>query len=315
MNVVHGLENLQPFADGSVLTVGNFDGVHRAHRALIAHARTLASSKVPAVVMTFEPHPLCVVAPAKAPPRLTLLEDKLRFLSEAGAGVVVVARSEPGLLGLEAEAFVREVLVRRFRPKHLVEGPSFGFGKARKGTPELLARLSSELNYELHIVPPVTVALADGLTAMVSSSLVRRFLLERNVAAAAECLARPYALVGLVVRGDGRGRTIGFPTANLEPLDQLIPGDGVYAGWTEVDGRKYSCAINVGPAPTFEMAQRRVEAHLLDFEGDLYSRTLRVAFVDFLRGQLRFASSEALKAQLRTDVAAARVRLRDGVPG
>lgn len=312
MNVVHGLDNLRPFADGSVLTVGNFDGVHRAHRALIAHARTLATAEVPVVVLTFEPHPLTIVAPTRVPPRLALPEDKLRLLGEAGADVVVVARSEPGLLGMEAEAFVREVLVRRFRPKHLVEGPSFGFGKARKGTPELLARLSSGFGYELHIVSPVTVRLADGSAAMVSSSLVRRFLSERNVAAAAECLARPYELVGSVVRGDGRGRTIGFPTANLGCLDQLIPGDGVYAGRTEVEGRVHSCAINVGPAPTFDAARRRVEAHLLDFEGDLYGRTLRVAFEGFLRGQQRFASAQALTAQLRADVSAVRERAGKG---
>lgn len=306
MIVVHGIDNFSAPSHGSVLTVGNFDGVHRAHRALIAHARTLADAKTPVIVLTFEPHPLAIVGPKKSPPRLTLPEDKLRLLDSAGADIVVVARSEPSLLAIEAEAFVRDVLVRRFRPLHLVEGPSFGFGRNRKGDPALLARLAPTMGFTLHIVEPVTVKLADGSSAMVSSSMVRKLLAERNVTAAAECLARPYELVGPVVHGDGRGRTIGFPTANLDPADQLIPGDGVYAGRTSVNGVAHACAVNVGPAPTFAAAARRVEAHLLDFDGDLYGRVLRLEFLSLLRDQRRFESADALKDQLRDDVAAVR---------
>ena len=313
LKVIHGIEAVDPPINGTVLTVGNFDGVHRAHRKLLAHARELANeTHAPMVVLTFEPHPLTVVAPQKAPPRLTVAADKIRFLEEAGADIVVVARSEPRLLGLEAEDFVRDVLVRRFKPSHLVEGPSFGFGRGRQGNTELLARLASTYGYRLHEVDPVTVTLDDGSQAMVSSSLIRRLILERNVERAADCLTRPHALVGTVVRGDGRGRTIAFPTANLEILDQLPPGDGVYAGRTWVVNRTYPSAINVGPAPTFDAANRRVESHLLDFQGDLYGQTLRVEFQSFLRNQHRFGSAEALTAQLRTDVANVRNRLCQG---
>jgi len=307
VKTINGLDNLEAPRGGCVLTVGNFDGVHLAHRQLLAHARTLADGAgIPVAVLTFEPHPLTIVAPHKAPQRLTLPEDKLRLLGEVGADIVVVARSEPKLLSSEAEAFVRDVLIRRFRPRHLVEGPTFGFGHDRKGNTQLLARLASELNYELHVVEPVTIALDDGTNAMVSSSLVRRLLLVRNVARAALCLTRAYELVGKVDHGDARGRNLSFPTANLELHDQLVPGDGVYAGRTRIAGKSYLCAINVGPAPTFDAAARRIEAHLLDFDADLYGRTLRVEFHSFLRDQQRFTSPGELADQLRVDVAAVR---------
>lgn len=310
VKVIHGVEAVDPPIDGAVLTVGNFDGVHRAHRRLLAHARELADqAHAPVVVLTFEPHPLTVVTPQKAPPRLTLAADKIGYLREAGADIVVVARSEPRLLGLLAEDFVRDVLVRRFRPAHLVEGPSFGFGRGRQGNPELLGRLAAIYGYHLHVVDPVTVTLDDGSQAMVSSSLIRRLLLETNVERAAECLARPYALVGEVVRGDGRGRTMAFPTANLEIHDQLVPADGVYAGRTWVAGRPHLSAINVGPAPTFDAPARRVESHVLDFDGDLYGATLRVEFRRFLRPQQRFASPDKLVEQLRRDVHAVRAEI------
>lgn len=305
VRIVRGIENLESPPGGSVLTVGNFDGVHLAHRRLLDHARALGDRRrLPVIVLTFEPHPLTIVAPQKAPPRLTLPEDKLAAIGERGADITVVARSEIGLLGLEAEAFVRDVLHRQFRPRHLVEGASFGFGRGRKGDTRLLAKLSAELEYELHVVDPVTMTWDDGSTAMVSSSLIRRLLLERDVARAALGLARPYEIVGKVVHGEARGRKLAFPTANLEPFDQLVPGDGVYAGRTRIADKEYRCAVNVGPAPTFADATSRIEAHLLDFEGDLYGQTLRIELHSFLRGQRRFASPGELAEQLRADVAA-----------
>jgi len=307
MRVVKGLERLDPPLLHSVLTIGNFDGVHRAHQQLLAQAGLFAANTGgPVVVLTFEPHPLTIVNAANAPERLSTVEQKLGFLADAGADIVVLARSEPGLLGIEAERFIEEVIVRKFHPTHLVEGPSFGFGRGRKGTPELLQRIVPRFDCEVHIVEPVTVQIEQGETHLVSSSLVRRLLSEGKVRRAALCLGRSYTLVGVVADGDRRGRTIGFPTANLEVADQLIPADGVYAGRALAGDQKYLAAISIGHAPTFSGAERRIEAHLLDFSGDLYGRPMQVGFERRLREQCTFDSPEALVEQLRRDVDAVR---------
>lgn len=309
MKVLEGLEAVDPPFRESVLTVGNFDGVHLAHQQLLAQAGLFsAATGGPLVVLTFEPHPLAIVSPEKAPPRLSLPQEKLRFLGNAGAEIVVVARSEPALLALEAERFVKEVIWERFHPTHIVEGPSFGFGRQRRGTPELLEKVATELGCDVYILEPVTLRI-NGETLLVSSSLVRRLLSQGKVRRAALCLGRPYALIGEVVPGDGRGHTIGFPTVNLDTKDQLIPSDGVYAGSAVVGPRRYACAISIGNTPTFGGGRQRVEAHLLDFDDPIYGRTIRIEFERLLRSQTAFDSPEALARQVRLDVQA----VRDGV--
>ena len=305
MRIIHGLEGLDPALTHSVLTVGNFDGVHLAHRRLLDQASALAAeTRAPVVVLTFEPHPLTVVAPAKAPPRLSLPDEKLHRLADAGVNIAVVARSEPGLLSLNAERFVEDVLVHRFHPTHIVEGPSFGFGRGRTGTPELLARLAPRYGYEMHLVEPVYTTLEDGRRAMVSSSLIRSLLSQGRVCEASQCLGHSYGLTGTVVRGSARGQALGFPTANLDIRDQLIPGEGVYAGRALVGNSAFAAATNIGTAPTFGGDQLRVETHIVGFDADLYGRTIRVEFERFVRPQVRFPSPEALVEQLRRDVLA-----------
>jgi riboflavin kinase/FMN adenylyltransferase len=307
VKVIYGLEAVDPPLTRSVLSVGNFDGVHRAHRGLLEQAAACAADAGgPLVVLTFEPHPLTIVAPAKAPPRLSLLEEKLRRLADAGAQLTVIARSEPSLLSLDPERFVEDVLVRRFHPTHMVEGPSFGFGRGRKGTPEVLQRLAARFDFRVRIVEPVNVTLEDGRSVMVSSSLIRDLLSRGRTREAALCLGYPYTLIGTVVRGVGRGKTLGFPTANLDIADQLIPGEGVYAGQANVNDRSFPCATSIGPAATFGGTERHVEAHLLGFDSDLYGRTLRVEFDRFLRPQHKFASPQDLIEQLGRDVHAVR---------
>jgi len=307
VKVIYGIEAIDPPLTRSVLSVGNFDGVHRAHRRVLEQAAACAADAGgPVVVLTFEPHPLTIVAPAKAPPRLSLPNEKLRRLADAGVQIAVVARSEPALLTLDAERFVEEVLVRRFRPTHIVEGPSFGFGRGRKGTPDLLRRIAAPFGCRVQIVEPVYAKLNDGETLMVSSSLIRNLLSLGRAREAALCLGYPYTLIGTVVRGVGRGKTLGFPTANLDIADQLIPGEGVYAGRAMVDDTSFSCATSIGPAATFGGTERHVETHLLGFDANVYGRTLRVEFDRFLRPQHKFALPQDLVEQLRRDIHAVR---------
>ena len=259
------------------------------------------------MVLTFEPHPLTIVAPGKAPRRLSQPEEKLRLLAEAGVDITVVAHSEPHLLGLDADQFVEEIIIQQFRPTHIVEGPSFGFGRGRKGTPELLRRVATRFDCDVHIVKPVRLRIDDDETALVSSSLIRRLLTEAKVRSAALCLGRPYALIGEVVHGDGRGQAIGFPTANVDVVDQLIPREGVYAGHAAVGDEVRQCAISIGHPPTFGGTTQRVEAHLLDLDDvDLYGQSMRIEFERLLREQHVFGSPEALVDQVRRDVEAVR---------
>ena len=303
MKVFHGLDTIDPPLEHCVLTVGNFDGVHRAHQQLLAQANLFAANTGgPVVVLTFEPHPLSVVGSRKAPGRLSPPAEKLRLLGEAGADIVVVARSEPALLNLEAERFVEEVIVRRFHPTHVVEGPSFGFGRGRRGTSELLKRLAPDFGFEVHVIDPVSLRIEEDRTVLVSSSEVRRLLAEGKVRRAALCLGRPYALIGEVAEGAGRGRGLGFPTANVAFGDQLIPADGVFSARATVAGSSHTAAVSIGNTPTFPDGRYQVEAYLLDFDGDVRGQRIRIELHHRLRDQRKFESPQALVAQLQRDV-------------
>ncbi len=303
MRVIDGLEHVDPPLVGSVLTIGNFDGVHRGHQQLVAQAGLIsAQTGGPVVLLTFEPHPLSVVAPQKTPARLATLQDKLEACGRAGVDIVVVAHSEPELLGLEAEDFIRDVIWRRFEPTHIVEGPSFGFGRGRKGTTKLLAASGQALGFKVHILEPVHLEIEEGETLLVSSSLIRSLLNDGKVRRARLCLGRPYSIKGVVERGDSRGRELGFPTANVTSIKQLVPGDGVYAGCVIENSREHVAAISIGTKPTFEGQHKTVEAHLLDYDGDLYDQSVSVVFERRLRDQQRFSSIEALIKQIGVDV-------------
>lgn len=311
VKIVIGLESLGSPLAQSVLTVGNFDGVHRAHQQLLAQTGLFAANTGgPVVVLTFEPHPLAIVAPDRVPPRLTTLDERLQYLDDAGADMVVVARSDPELLGIEAEVFVEKILIEKFRPTHIVEGPTFGFGRGRKGTSELLQATARPLGCEVHILEPVRMQIGPGESPLVSSSLIRNLLKEGKARRAALCLGRPYSLTGTVIEGNRRGRELGFPTANLHVEDKLIPGDSVYAGRAWVDDIPLPAAISIGVNPTFGAGQRTIEAHLLEFNQDLYGATLRLEFHRRLRHPQTFSSTSELTAQLTRDVRAVRESLR-----
>jgi riboflavin kinase/FMN adenylyltransferase len=289
---------------GGFVSIGNFDGVHKGHQKITEHVRSLADAdRVPAVVMTFDPHPLALLRPGHVPPSLTTLEQKAELLERAGATCVVAYPTDRKLLQLTPEEFFDAIIVAELRARGIVEGPNFCFGKDRKGDIGTLQDLCRLRGVALDIVEPI------GGETMVSSSTIRSLIDEGRVAEAVELLGHPYRLRGEVVGGARRGQTIGFPTANLARIETLLPRDGVYGGIARVDGRSFAAAINIGPNPTFGESNRKVEAHLIDFQGDLYGRWLDVDLFQRLRETRRFESRDDLVRQISQDVAAARALL------
>jgi riboflavin kinase/FMN adenylyltransferase len=287
---------------GGALAVGNFDGVHLGHAALLtALVRQAHLHSGPAVALTFDPHPLQLLRPGQTPPALTTPAERTRLLLELGADHVVTLHTTPELLRLSAEEFFTEVIRGRFGARAMVEGLNFGFGRGRAGSVETLGKLCTEARIALTIVPPVQL---DG--GEVSSSRVRAALQAGDVESAERLLGRPYRLHGTVGVGQRRGATLGFPTANLNDLQTLAPGDGVYAARASHGGSTWPAAVNVGPNPTFGENARKVEVHLIGFAGDLYGRPLAVDFVRRLRDTKPFGSVTELVEQLRRDVEAAR---------
>ena len=306
----------------SVVTVGNFDGVHVGHRAIVARARQVADEHDAAVVaITFDPHPAAVLRPGAQPPRLTDLAERIALLREAGADAVRVIEPTRELLSQLPRQFI-ERLGAEHAPLAVVEGPNFRFGKDRAGDVRTLAELGRAMSFETIVVDPVETPLLDQLVAPVSSSLVRWLLAGGRVADAARCLGRGYALTAPVVKGAQRGRTLGVPTANLDLgalPGRVLPADGVYAGRAAFDDEdqtvEHLAAISIGVKPTFDGRRRVLEAHLLDYAGDLYGRRLTLRFARWLRDQQPFPNTEALRAQLRRDLAATRRLHETALPG
>lgn len=293
---------------GGVLTIGNFDGVHCGHVLLVEEVSRQARPRgVPALTLTFEPHPRELLAPGPPQPLLTTSEDRCRLLEKQGADHVLVLRTTPELLALSADEFFHQVIQKRLQVVALVEGKNFGFGRNRQGNIETLAQLCQTAAIPLTVVSPLIV---EGRP--ISSSQIRQALLGGSVELAARLLGRNYQIEGLVGTGQRRGMSLGFPTANLEQLRTLVPGDGVYAVSVLAEGKRWPGAANVGSNPTFAEQKRKVEVHLIGFHGDLYGRHLAIEFLKRLRDTRPFAGVSELVAQLRSDVEQAR-RINDEV--
>lgn len=306
MQVVENLADYVPPTGGTTITIGNFDGVHRAHARIIELAQSVAGrlSATP-VAMTFEPHPLAVLAPERAPALLTTTAEKLALLERSGVEQCIVMRSEPTLLGQEAEDFLAS-LVAHCRPRAFVEGPDFNFGRGRTGSLDTLREHAAQWDYEVHEVAEVRCA--DLPThPRVSSSSIRQALLDGRVEEANAMLGRPYRVVGTTGRGRGRGAGLGFPTANLNRIVHLLPQHAVYAAVAQFDdGELHLAVVNIGPQPTFEQLEPHVEAHVVDYAGDLRGRRVGLHFLTRLREQQKFGSASQLMGQIQHDVAAAR---------
>ena len=296
----------------AVVTIGMFDGVHRGHWEVLSEIRRRAEVVGgKSVLVTFHPHPLTIVRPESAPPMLTTPEEKKEILTESGLDYAVFLTFSPMLAAYSPRRFVEEILVERLNVGELVVGYDHHFGKGREGNVETLEVLGRELGFGVDVVGPV-----GSQGDAISSTKIRSALLEGDMETARRGLGRPYSLRGLVVRGDQRGRTLGFPTANLEVRGggeggKLIPPPGIYAVRGTIRSGTFDGALHVGPRPTFRGSPPTIELHLLGFEGDIYGEEVRVDFVKYLREVRPFETSEALIEQMKKDVEQAREALGD----
>ena len=297
-------------AKRSVVTIGAYDGVHRGHQAVIGQVRKEAQQLgCQSVVVTFDKHPASVVRPESAPKLLTDLDQKLELLQQTGIDATLIVEFNRERSTEDPALFVKRVLVDALRAQVVVVGEDFHFGFNRGGNVAMLRELGKQFDFQVE--PVKLIARPDGVEEPVSSTSIRRALAGGQVETATNLLGRAYEVRGVVVNGDKRGRTIGFPTANVEvPNAMCLPADGVYAGKFQCDdGSVHACAINLGRRPTFfEHADHSLlEAHLLDFDGDLYGQKVSVTFEHFLRSERKFDGLEAIRTQLQLDVAAARL--------
>ncbi len=312
MRIARGLAEVPEALPAPVLALGTFDGIHVGHRQVIggamARARDLEGT---AVVVTFEPHPLEVLRPGTDPVLLTTLDERLALLDDAGVDLTVVLPFDLAFAQIPAETWLDEILAGRLDARAVFAGSSYTFGHRRQGTAARLAEWGRDRGVEVHLIPAVLVS-----GEPVSSSRIRTALREGLVDEAARLLGRWYGLGGPVTSGQGRGRTIGFPTANLvPPARKVLPGQGVYATIVDVDGRRYGGATNVGRRPTFGGGDVTVETHLLGFAGELSGRTTVVSFVQRLREERTFPGADALVRQIHDDVEQARQLLAGVGPG
>ena len=289
------------FRSGAI-SIGNFDGVHLGHarivHRLLAESRRLGGA---AVVFTFDPHPAHVLRRAEPPPALSSTARKAELLADLGVDAVIAYRTDEAFLQLEAREFFEQIVRGCLDARAIVEGGNFFFGRDRQGNVEVLAEMCRSAGMSLEVVEPVECA-----GQIVSSSRIRTVLAEGDVDLARRMLTRPYRLRGTVSRGEGRGKDLGFPTANLKDVATLLPGEGIYVGRTLIDGQLRPAAISLGPNPTFDEGVLKVEVHVIDYRGRLYDRQIEVDFLTRLRDIVRFDSVDQLVEQMDRDVAAAR---------
>ncbi|MCH2113656.1 MAG: riboflavin biosynthesis protein RibF [Pirellulales bacterium] len=299
MPIVRDLSELSAVASGGAVAIGNFDGVHLGHlrivRRLLQRAREVAG---PAIVFTFDPHPVRILRPTECPPPLTWTRRKAELLAQHGVDKIMAYPTDEKLLKLSAREFFDQIVLEALQAKAMVEGPNFYFGRNREGTIDVLRDFTDEAGILLDVVKPYELH-----KQLVSSSLIRRLVAEGDVSQAAKMLSAPYRIRGMVTHGAGRGAKLGFPTANLEAIDTLLPGLGVYAGRAWINAQPHAAAIHLGPSPTFGDGSTKVEVHVIDFNEPIYGQPLEIEFLTRLRDVVGFKAETELVAQLEQDVA------------
>jgi riboflavin kinase/FMN adenylyltransferase len=301
VRLLRSLDNLPADLLRGAVSIGNFDGVHRGHAKLVE--RLLAKAREvggPAIVFTFDPHPVRLLRPKAAPPPLTWTDRKAQLLDELGVTAVIAYPTDLDLLQLSPAGFFDKIIRQQLEARAMVEGPNFFFGRGREGNIDTLGQLCQQASVSLEVAQPTLIG-----GQIVSSSRVREAIAAGDVDLARQLLTRPYRVRGMVTHGAGRGAKIGFPTANIEAIDTLLPGQGVYAAQACTLGGNWPAAANIGPNPTFGENALKVEVHLIDFAGSLYGQPLEIDFLARLRSIQPFASVGELQAQLARDMEAA----------
>jgi riboflavin kinase/FMN adenylyltransferase len=297
MEIEQELANITPQGE-TLLTIGVFDGVHAGHRYLLGKLQQRAAEKnLLSGVVTFSPHPQSVLYPHNQLPWLSNLEDRVRAFQEIGINLVAVLTFAPKVAQLGSREFI-SLVKKCLRMRGIIVGPDFALGRGREGNIELLRSLGREMDFSIEVIPPYKI---NG--EVVSSTLIRRVLTQGDMKKVEMLMGRYFQLGGKVITSDKRGRVLGFPTANLDIRpQQALPGNGIYATIAQIDGKQFSSATNIGIRPTFGEGEKTVETHLLNYKGDLYGKDIRLEFVQKLRDEQRFPSSEELKAQIEKDV-------------
>jgi riboflavin kinase/FMN adenylyltransferase len=300
-----------PLLPSSVVTLGNFDGVHLGHQKLLDSV-TSASKElaVASVVISFHPHPFKILKPEKAPPLLLPLREKVRLLEEAGVDFFVCLEFNHQFASLSAYQFIKEILVRRLGTKKIFVGRDYRFGRDRIGDVSYLRKIGGVFGFDVEVVAPVVV---NGI--LVSSTRIRRLVMEGQTREAMKLLGRPYKVLGKVIKGAERGRRLGFPTANIEPENELIPQRGVYSVAVEIDSKIYPGVGNIGYNPTFDGGNiLKLEVFIIDFSSIIYNKEIGVLFLDKIRDEVRFSSPDLLVSQIKRDVKEAkRIWEKDGL--
>ena len=305
MILITDLDNIGKRFDNSIITLGNFDGLHLGHQELVRMViRRARETGAAAMVVTFRPHPLKVLAPEKCPPLISIYEEKIRLFERLGIDVLVKIPFTLEFSSMSPEDFVKKVLCDALGAREIFVGYNYRFGKGRKGDIRLLKSLGEELGFRVREVEQVA---AEG--EVISSTSIRNLLKDGEVEHAARLLGRTYAITGVVVKGDGRGKGLGFPTANIAPKHAIIPADGVYAVRLYARDRLYDGIANIGLRPTFNKKVLAIEVHVFDFNEDLYGEEVSLYFVKKIREEKKFRSADALVTQIRSDIAAAREML------
>jgi riboflavin kinase/FMN adenylyltransferase len=310
LRVFRSLERARGHFSRPVVTIGNFDGVHRGHAVILDQVRSDADHRgVAGVVLTFEPHPIAILRPHAAPKRLMRLGDRLAAIARRGLDATVVQPFTMDFAEIDAEDFVRRFLVEILDAQKLVVGHDLNFGRGRKGNVDSLVAAGIRFDFSVEVIHPVSV---DGV--VVHSTVIRRAVAGGDVALAAKLLGRPHVVRGRVVHGAGRGRRIGFATANVRPSTQLVPAEGVYATRAEMDRQQFDGVTSIGTTPTFGGTESVIESHLFTDWRDFYAKPIRLHFYERIREQRKFDGPDALRRQIQLDVESARAILaRAGV--
>ena len=302
MQTFYDLEAVSQLHQELVVTVGVFDGLHVGHQAVIQYVLTQAEElQLPSAVLAFHPSPLAFFAPEKCPPTLTTLDKKIQILQELGIDIAIFARFNAHLAEMSPDDFVQEVLLQKLKAKKVIVGYDWQFGKDRAGNAQVLKSLGKCYQFDVKIVPATQI---NGL--IVHSTPIREAIASGNLELATELLGRRYSIIGKIVKGEGRGRQLGYPTANIGAVEQMLPPNGVYAIQAKLEGRSLNGVLNMGSRPTFDGVKFQIEGHLFDFDEMVYDKEIEIFFVKKIRDERAFPNPTALVNQIRQDVATAK---------